>query len=164
MTEAMGAKTLMELSGAMPAGLTAAGTKMIVRMGLAERLNPAVNTVVTNVPGPMVPMYFTGAKLVKSFGMGILAEGQGVFHVVTSYNGNVILTFLADRDIMPDPELYAECISQSFRDLMAAAIAIASEPVKKPAASAKSSAKKRGPKRIVAAAAPAGRKRANKPK
>ncbi len=164
MTEAMGAKTLMELSGAMPAGLTAAGTKMMVRMGLVERFNPAVNTIVTNVPGPMVPMFFTGAQLVKSFGMGILGEGQGLFHVVTSYNGNVILTFLADRDILPDPELYADCIAQSFSDLMAAAIALPPAPAKKAAAASKPASKKRGPKRIVAAAAPAGRKRAKKPK
>ena len=120
MTEAIGAKTLMELSGAMPAGLTAATTKLMMRSGLVENMNPPVNTVVTNVPGPMEPMYFTGAKLVKSFGMGILAEGQGLFHIVSSYNGNVILSFLADRDIMPDPEFYRECIEKSFADLMTA--------------------------------------------
>ena len=41
MTEALGAKTLMELSGAMPAGLTAASTKLMVRMGLAENFESA---------------------------------------------------------------------------------------------------------------------------
>lgn len=120
MTQAVGAKALMELSGAMPAGLTAAGTKLMLRTGLAESINPGMNTVVTNVPGPMTKMYFSGAELVKSFGMGILAEGQGIFHVVTSYNGNVILTFLADRDIMPDPEFYAGCIENSFNALLKA--------------------------------------------
>ena len=126
MTEAIGAKTLMEISGAMPAGLTAAGTKMMA--GIADRFNPTVNTVLTNVPGPMFKMYFTGAELVKSFGMGILAEGQGLFHVVTSYNGDVILTILADREILPDPEFYAECMQESFDDLMKA------QPLKKAAA------------------------------
>ena len=126
MNEAIGAKTLMEISGAMPAGLTAAGTKMMA--GLADRFNPPVNTVLTNVPGPNFRMYFTGAELVKSFGMGILAEGQGLFHVVTSYNGDVILTILADRDILPDPEFYAECMQESFDDLMKA------QPLKEAAA------------------------------
>ncbi|MCP5129922.1 MAG: DUF1298 domain-containing protein [Pseudomonadales bacterium] len=126
MNEAIGAKTLMEISGAMPAGLTAAGTKMMA--GLADRFNPPVNTVLTNVPGPNFKMYFTGAELVKSFGMGILAEGQGLFHVVTSYNGDVILTILADREILPDPEFYAECMQESFDDLMKA------QPLKEAAA------------------------------
>ncbi|QJB69932.1 WS/DGAT/MGAT family O-acyltransferase [Parasphingorhabdus halotolerans] len=169
MTEAMGAKTLMEISGAMPAGLTAASTKLMVRMGLVENMNPAVNTVVTNVPGPMVPMYFAGAKLVKSFGMGILAEGQGVFHVVTSYNGNVILTFLADREIMPDPEFYAACVEQSFMDLMKAKSTKAVKPVKKVAPKKKSVAVKKAEatkpkKRVAASAATAGRGRAKRAK
>jgi hypothetical protein len=159
MTQAMGAKTLMELSGAMPAGLTAAGTKMMVRAGLVERLNPAVNTVVTNVPGPMVPMYFAGAELVKSFGMGILAEGQGLFHVVTSYNGNVILTFLADRNIMPDPEFYATCIARSFADLMTAAEKQAASDAKQ-AKARKSKQPKKPKKRVSSSAATAGRGRA----
>jgi len=161
MTEAIGAKTLMELSGAMPAGLTAATTKLMVRSGLVENMNPAVNTVVTNVPGPMEAMYFTGAKLAKSFGMGILAEGQGLFHIVTSYNGNVMLTFLADREIMPDPEFYRACIEQSFADLMkakptASPKSMPMKPVAKKKATKKKPAKK-PKKRVAASAVTAGR-------
>lgn len=158
MTEAIGAKTLMEISGAMPAGLTAAGTKMMA--GLVDRFNPAVNTVLTNVPGPMYKMYFTGAEMVKSFGMGILAEGQGLFHVVTSYNGNVILTFLADREILPDPEFYRQCIAQSFADLMKAkptTKAKAKAGAKKK--TAKKKAAKKPKKRVAASAATARRPR-----
>ena len=132
---------------------------MMIRAGMVERLNPAVNSVVTNVPGPMVPMYFAGAKLVKSFGMGILAEGQGLFHVVTSYNGNVILTFLADRNIMPDPEFYATCISRSFSDLMAAAKKEKAAADKK-TRSRKAKQPKKPKKRVSASAATAGRVRA----
>lgn len=167
MTEAIGARTLMELSGAMPAGLTAASTKLMARMGLMENMNPPVNTVVTNVPGPMETMYFAGATLVKSFGMGILAEGQGIFHIVTSYNGNVILTFLADREIMPDPEFYRECIEQSFEDLMKAQPTEKAETkkpaAKKPAAKRKAASKGKASakpkKRVAASAATAGRGR-----
>ncbi|MGB5485704.1 WS/DGAT/MGAT family O-acyltransferase [Parasphingorhabdus sp.] len=157
MTEAIGAKTLMEISGAMPAGLTAAGTKMMA--GLADRFNPAVNTVLTNVPGPMYKMYLAGAEMVKSFGMGILAEGQGIFHVVTSYNGDVILTFLGDRDIVPDPEFYAQCIQKSFDDLMKA---VPTKKAKKPAAKKNKADKKPATKRkarIAPSAATAGRMR-----
>lgn len=165
MTEAIGAKTLMEVSGAMPAGLTAAGTKMMVRMGLVETLNPAINTVVSNVPGPMVPMYFAGAEMVKGFGMGILAEGQGLFHVVTSYNGKVILSFLGDRELLPDPDNYATCISRSFADLMAAAVEAKKSGKKKAVkkagkkTAAKKSAAKKPKKRVRSSAATAGRAR-----
>lgn len=170
MTEAIGAKTLMELSGAMPAGLTAAGTKMLVRMGVFENMTPAMNTIVSNVPGPMIPMYFAGAKLVKGFGMGILAEGQGLFHVVSSYNGNVILTFLADRDIMPDPANYADAITQSFADLTHAAAkakksaAAAAKKAKSKKSKAAAKGKRKPKKRVAASAATAVRTKAAKAK
>ena len=90
--------------------------------------------------------------------MGILAEGQGLFHVVTSYNGNVILTFLADRNIMPDPEFYATCISRSFADLMAAAGKEKSTADKK-AKTKKAKQPKKPKKRVSASAATAGRPR-----
>jgi hypothetical protein len=106
----------------------------------------------------MVPMYFAGAKLAKSFGMGILAEGQGIFHVVTSYNGNVILTFLADRNIMPDPEFYATCIARSFSDLLAAAASAKSAASQK-TKEKKAKQPKKPKKRVASSAATAGRSR-----
>jgi len=120
MTEAMGARTLMDLSGAMPAGLIAAGTKFAMRIGLNPSL-PQMNSIVTNVPGPPVKMYFAGAELKQSYGMGLVSDGVGLFHVVTSYNGNLMLTFLADRDMLPNPADYADNMAESFSRLLAAA-------------------------------------------
>lgn len=123
MTEAIGAKTLMEVSGAMPAGLMAAGTKMMARYGMAGRMPQMANTIVTNVPGPPGKFHFAGAEAVRAYGTGILGDGVALLHTVTSYNGDVVLTFLADRDAMPDPANYAEMLQQSFDDLMEAAAA-----------------------------------------
>lgn len=122
MTQAIGARTLVDLSKAMPAGLTAAGTKMAMRLGLSETLNPQINTIVTNVPGPQVQMYFAGARLDLTFGTGLVMDGIGLFHAITSYNGDMIVTFLADRDMMPDPAFYAAKVSESFNDLLAVAM------------------------------------------
>ncbi|MEH6757000.1 MAG: wax ester/triacylglycerol synthase family O-acyltransferase [Parasphingorhabdus sp.] len=121
MNEAVGAKALMELSGAMPAGLTAAATKLASRMGLGQTTLPQINTVVTNVPGPPSAMYFAGSELKRSFGMGLPVDGLGVFHTVTSYNRDVMLTITADRDMLPDPAVYIAMAEKSFGALMAAA-------------------------------------------
>ncbi|MEM1402257.1 MAG: wax ester/triacylglycerol synthase family O-acyltransferase [Pseudomonadota bacterium] len=119
-TQAIDAQTLMQLSGAMPAGLAAMGARIMLRMSLVDRVSPVFNSVVTNVPGPREPLYFAGAKMVKLWGTGILAEGQGLFHCVTSYCDAIYLTILADRDTMPDPEKYADCMRESFRSLLKA--------------------------------------------
>ncbi|MEP2379133.1 WS/DGAT domain-containing protein, partial [Parasphingorhabdus sp.] len=95
----------------------------------------------------------------------ILAEGQGLFHVVTSYNGNVILSFLGDRELLPDPDNYATCISRSFADLMAAAVDARKGDKKKAQkkagkkTAAKKSAAKKPKKRVRSSAATAGRVR-----
>jgi len=77
---------------------------------------------------------------------------------VTSYNGNVILTFLADRNIMPDPEFYATCISRSFADLMGAA-SKEKQAAAKQAKTNKAKQPKKPKKRVSASAATAGRAR-----
>jgi diacylglycerol O-acyltransferase len=72
------------------------------------------NTVVTNVPGPQVPLYMGGAKLVKSLGAGPCMDGLGLFHPVTSYNGEIAISFQACRELMPDPHFYEQCLRESF--------------------------------------------------
>ena len=153
MTRAIGAKALMELSGAMPAGLTAAATKMAARMGLGQTRMPAINTVVTNVPGPPLAMYFAGSEMVGSYGMGLPVDGMGVFHTVTSYNRNVMLTITADRDMLPDPAFYIEQAEAAFGALMDAA-----KNAGKPAAKKTSGAAKKAPKKPATSKTPGTRK------
>ena len=160
MNEALGARTIMDISGALPAGLTAAGTKLAIRMGLAQTMNPQINSVVTNVPGPPVTMFFAGAEMKLAYGMGLVSDGLGVFHVVGSYNGDVLLSFLADRELVPDPDFYRACAVESFKALMASAKKASSATAKKAKAKPKAKkASKKPKKRVTASAATAGRAR-----
>ena len=72
------------------------------------------------MPGPQVPLYFAGARLVFFFGGAAVVDGMGLLHGVTSYCGEVVLSVVSDREIMPDPATYAECLDQSFDDLSVA--------------------------------------------
>jgi hypothetical protein len=83
-------------------------------------VKPPFSTIVTNVPGPPVPIYSTGAKLVSMFGLVCLTDGLGLGHVVQSYRDQATVTFTACRKMMPDPEFYRHCIQESFDDLKAA--------------------------------------------
>jgi hypothetical protein len=80
------------------------------------------NTVITNIPGPPVPLYMNGARLVTQFGLGPVFEGMGIIHPVFSYCGRISVAFTSDRSIMPDPENYANCLQESFEELKAAAM------------------------------------------
>ena len=89
-------------------------------LGLANRMRPFLNTVITNVPGPQLPLYFTGAKMVSLFGMGPIADGMGLIHPVFSYSGRISISVTACREQMPDPGFYAQCLQDSFDSLRAA--------------------------------------------
>jgi len=88
-----------------------------------NRVRPFLNTVITNVPGPQIPLYFTGAKMVSLFGLGPVADGMGLIHPVFSYSGRISIAVTACRDQMPDPGFYAGCLQESFEELQDAAAA-----------------------------------------
>jgi diacylglycerol O-acyltransferase len=130
MASAIPAKTLTDLNQFVPWALAGLAARTAADLKLAETVAPAINTVVTNVPGPQVPLYFAGAKLLQQFGMGPVTDGMGIIHPVYSYNGRIAVSVTACREMMPDPAFYAECLQSSFDELAAATSAATSVPTK----------------------------------
>jgi diacylglycerol O-acyltransferase / wax synthase len=115
LASARGAQALVEISQAMPGAL----------LGLVGRFSAlmaggAFNLTVTNVPGPRAPLYFCGARAVDGLGAGPFPDGLGLIHLVTSYCGNLFCSVTADREMMPDPAFYSDCLDEAFGDLMRA--------------------------------------------
>lgn len=110
---------LLELIGTVPTSLLGMTAKAASALPFS---GPTIaNTTVTNVPGPTEPLFFSGARLVRAAGLGPLVGGMNLIHVVASYNGTLSISATADRDALPDPARYAECMDQSFRELLAGA-------------------------------------------
>lgn len=171
MTGAIGARRMTEVSKVNPLLYMALGAQLFTRVSLAHRIAMPFNTVVTNVPGPPVHIYSSGARL-ESMALSLicLTDGLGLAHVVQSYVDEAYISFTACRDIMPDPEFYSQCLQDSFDELLAAAKAVEAAPAKKTAAkkapakkapakkATKQAAKRSAPKKKSAAKAPAKRK------
>jgi WS/DGAT/MGAT family acyltransferase len=117
LSEAVDARALSEFSEFVPGGLAALGARLANQFQMATRTTPVVNTVVSNVPGPQVPLYFAGARLVTFFGGAAVVDGMGLLHGVGSYCGEVMLSAVSDRELMPDPAVYAACLDRSFHEL-----------------------------------------------
>ena len=107
---------LVDLIGTVPTslvGMTAKAASVLPFSG------PTIaNTTVTNVPGPTEPIFFSGARLVRAAGLGPLVAGLNLIHVVASYNGTLSISATADRDALPDPATYAECMERAFQELL----------------------------------------------
>lgn len=123
-SEAMGARELVQFSEMVPGGLAALAARTASQFEMATRATPVINTVVSNVPGPQSPLYFAGARLVTFFGGAGVVDGMGLLHGVTSYLGELSLSVVSDREMLPDPGHYGDLIEQSFRELAEAAGAV----------------------------------------
>ena len=117
MTNALGAKLMTDYSQFIPSTVAGMASRLYTRLGLANRTTPLFNCVITNIPGPQVPLYSAGAKLVKHFGLGPIYDGMGLIFPVWSYNGILSISITACRDMMPDPEFFADCIQNAYAEV-----------------------------------------------
>ncbi len=85
---------------AMPA-LAGQAARMAARLRLVEWLNP-FNLIVSNVPGPNVPLYYGGARLLAYYPLSAVADGQGLNITVMSYENGMHFGLVACRELVPD--------------------------------------------------------------
>ena len=116
MHEAM--RAAKDQHGAIPAGLLAdvsqfampalanQAWRLSARLRLFQRVNP-FNLFISNVPGPNVPLYFAGAKLLAYYPVSALIDGQGLNITVMSYCGNLYFGLVACRALVPDLDVMA---------------------------------------------------------
>ncbi len=87
---------------------------------LSTRSRP-FNLVVTNVPGPQIPLYLLGAELRECYPMLALLPNQALGVALFSYAGRLCWGFIADWDLIPDLHDFVLAIESSFRELQSAA-------------------------------------------
>jgi len=131
---AMGAQVLSDVGEWTPSTLLSLGSRMIMRA-------LPFNLVVTNVPGPQLPLYLLGARMLDSYGLVPLIDYLCLGIVLFSYDGRLCWGFTCDWDLLPDLHDFVNDIQSSFKELRglagAAPIAIESKssetiPVERP--------------------------------
>ncbi len=113
---AIGADRLMDLAGFAPPTLHARGVRAANQ--LAHRL---FNLVITNVPGPQVPVYAAGVRMSEVYPILPLGPSQAMTVGLTSYDGGVYYGVNSDWDAVRDVELFSELLEESLAELLAAA-------------------------------------------
>ncbi|MCA1838872.1 MAG: wax ester/triacylglycerol synthase family O-acyltransferase [Actinobacteria bacterium] len=113
--QAVGADLLVNITRWAPPTLHA----MAARLGTRARL---MNTVISNVPGPQIPLYSCGQKMLEPYAVIPLSQGQSLAIGVTSYNGGIFFGMNADRDAHPDLKTLASHIAHAISELEKAAL------------------------------------------
>jgi hypothetical protein len=89
-------------------------------LGVAARLvhrQPFVNLIVTNVPGPQVPLYCLGSRMVEAFPMVPLSRNMGLGIAILSYCGVLHFGLYADADLHPDLAELGDDLTAAFAEL-----------------------------------------------
>lgn len=81
----------------------------------------AYDLIVTNVPGPQLPLHLLESPLLAAYPHLPLFENQGLGIALFSYAGRLFWGVAVDWDMMPDVELVRLAVDEAFAELCAAA-------------------------------------------
>lgn len=120
--KAADARGLTSLASQAPPLAIAATSKMM--RAASARLGdwtPLANCGVTHMPGPPGALYLRGARLTYLSAIMPITDGMGLVFSVTSYNEMLVLSFTSCYEQLPDPEVLAQGLRDSFQEYLALA-------------------------------------------
>jgi WS/DGAT/MGAT family acyltransferase len=103
---------------AMPA-LAGQAARLAARLRLLEWLSP-FNLIISNVPGPAVPLYYAGRRLLAYYPLSAIADGQGLNITVMSFEDGMHFGLIADRELVPDVDRMAGYLVDELQALLGA--------------------------------------------
>ncbi|WP_286816575.1 WS/DGAT/MGAT family O-acyltransferase [Marinobacter sp. UBA3607] len=115
--EAIAADRLTEL---LPSTLLALSARLYSELQVAQRYQPLFNLPITNVPGPQVPLFLQGARLVQQFNSAPLFDSMGLVIVAVSYQGQLTLNFTLCPDVVADGDAFKALTEESLASMEAA--------------------------------------------
>ena len=99
--------------------LIEAATALYGRARVADRIPQVANVVISNVPGPPMPLFMAGARMLSNYPTSIVVHGMALNITVQSYDQALDFGLIADAAAMPDVADLAEAIRTAFDDLRA---------------------------------------------
>jgi diacylglycerol O-acyltransferase / wax synthase len=109
--QAVGAQLLTTLGEYAPPTILSQASRLVARQR-------AYNLVVTNVPGPQIPLYSMGRQMLEVYPVVPLSDNTTIGIALLSYNGEIGFGLLGDYDAAPDLGVLAEGIEKSIAELL----------------------------------------------
>jgi WS/DGAT/MGAT family acyltransferase len=100
--KALPANLLQDFAQFAPPAVAARAARVIARATVTNWIDVPFNVVISNVPGPQMPIYGLGARLVANYPVSAINDGIGLNITVQSYNGSLDFGIIACRELMPD--------------------------------------------------------------
>jgi diacylglycerol O-acyltransferase / wax synthase len=110
-----------------PPALIARAARVVFATGLLHRV-PPFNLCISNVPGPNIPVYMGGSRLIAQYPVSVIADGQGLNITLIGYLGRLHFGLLACRELVPDIDTLAGYIVEELEELTKAAAERSADP------------------------------------
>jgi hypothetical protein len=112
--QALGAEVLAGVQNFAPPTILAQAS----RINFSTRL---FNLLVTNMPGPQIPLHVLGREIREVYPIGFLAHDHALAVAIMSYNGQLNFGLLADSQALPELDRLAGWVSEAIEELLALA-------------------------------------------
>ncbi len=123
--KALPATALQEVTEFIPPAINARAARVAIQLAANPAFRPLFNLIISNVPGPPVPLYLAGAQLEANYPVSVIADGSGLNITVLSYLDRIDVGIVADRDQMPDVARLIDAMGDELEALVALAGAAA---------------------------------------
>ena len=114
--------------------LLEAATALVGKAKVADRVGQVTNVTISNVPGPPVPLYMAGARMLTNYPTSIVVHGMALNITVQSYDQSLDFGLMADAAAAPDVKALADAITAEFDALRALRVDAVAAPAPAPAA------------------------------
>jgi diacylglycerol O-acyltransferase / wax synthase len=118
-SSAMGPTLLLDWAQFAARMLFASALRLYTVTGLARL--PIHNLVVSNVPGPQVPLFFLGCRVHAMYPLGPVFHGTGLNITAISLTGKLDIGIIACRELVPDVWRLADGFETALKELLDAA-------------------------------------------
>ena len=132
-----------------PPALTARAAKMWFGAQLVNRV-PPFNVIISNVPGPPIPVYAAGALLLGHYPVSVVTDGLALNLTVIGYNGGLHFGLTAARDKVPDVDRINDYLEDELATLLALAREEQARQAAPPVVAKKATPRKRTAKKATA--------------
>ncbi|MBI3369075.1 MAG: wax ester/triacylglycerol synthase family O-acyltransferase [Burkholderiales bacterium] len=105
--------------------LMEAVTSLYGKAKVADKIPQVANVVISNVPGPTVPLYLAGGRMCSNYPTSIIVHGLALNITVQSFGEHMDFGLMADAQAMPDVRRFAEAIQEAFIELNTLAPSVA---------------------------------------
>jgi diacylglycerol O-acyltransferase len=114
---ALPAELLQDANQFIPPALFSRAARLTFSLGASGASHPAWNLVISNVPGPQVPLYMAGARMEAHYPISVITDGMGLNITVMSFCGGMNFGLVADREQMPDLWSLMEWLREALEEL-----------------------------------------------